>query len=185
MKFVLIFGPSAVGKMTVGQELAALTHLRLFHNHMSIEFVLPFFDFGHPSFKYLNNLIRREVFQEVAKSDLPGLIFTFVWAMDYPEEDEYVDEITQLFESQGATIFYVELLADQAIRAERNRHPHRLSHKPSKQRSNADDVFWHHENKYRLNTHPGEFKRPNYLRLRTDDKSAYETAISIKTHFGW
>ena len=34
---VIILGPHAVGKMTVGQELAKITGLRLFHNHMSIE----------------------------------------------------------------------------------------------------------------------------------------------------
>ncbi|MED3553043.1 hypothetical protein P4449_21750 [Cytobacillus praedii] len=37
MKFVLIFGPQAVGKMTVGQELEKITELKLFHNHMTIE----------------------------------------------------------------------------------------------------------------------------------------------------
>jgi ATP-dependent protease Clp ATPase subunit len=31
MKFVLIFGPQAVGKMTVGQELEKITELKLFH----------------------------------------------------------------------------------------------------------------------------------------------------------
>ena len=33
MKLVIIFGPHAVGKMTVGQELAKITDLKLFHNH--------------------------------------------------------------------------------------------------------------------------------------------------------
>jgi hypothetical protein len=33
VKFVVIFGPPAAGKMTVGRELAALTGWRLFHNH--------------------------------------------------------------------------------------------------------------------------------------------------------
>lgn len=42
MKFVLIFGPQAVGKMTVGQELAKITGLKLFHNHMTIDLVNPF-----------------------------------------------------------------------------------------------------------------------------------------------
>jgi shikimate kinase len=37
MKLIVIFGASAVGKMTVGQELAKLTDLRLVHNHMIIE----------------------------------------------------------------------------------------------------------------------------------------------------
>lgn len=44
MKFILIFGPQAVGKMTVGQELAKLTDLKIFHNHMTIDLVSPFFD---------------------------------------------------------------------------------------------------------------------------------------------
>ena len=39
MKFILIFGPQAVGKMTVGQELAKITNLKLFHNHMTIDLV--------------------------------------------------------------------------------------------------------------------------------------------------
>lgn len=42
MKFVLIFGPQAVGKMTVGHELEKRTDLKLFHNHMTIELVTPF-----------------------------------------------------------------------------------------------------------------------------------------------
>lgn len=33
MKLLLLFGNSAVGKMTVGQELARITPFRLFHNH--------------------------------------------------------------------------------------------------------------------------------------------------------
>jgi shikimate kinase len=37
MKLVILFGPPAVGKMTVGQQLANLTGFKLFHNHMTIE----------------------------------------------------------------------------------------------------------------------------------------------------
>ncbi len=41
MKLVMIFGNLAVGKMTVGQELAKITNFKLFHNHMTIEPVIP------------------------------------------------------------------------------------------------------------------------------------------------
>ena len=37
MKFIIITGPQAVGKMTVGQELVKITNLKLLHNHMTIE----------------------------------------------------------------------------------------------------------------------------------------------------
>ena len=60
MKFILLFGPQAVGKMTIGHELEKVTDLKLFHNHMTIELVKPFFDFGTPSFHRLVNLFRNE-----------------------------------------------------------------------------------------------------------------------------
>lgn len=37
MKLVIIFGPQAVGKMTVGQELEKTTNLKLFHNFLVME----------------------------------------------------------------------------------------------------------------------------------------------------
>ena len=40
MHFVFVFGPPAVGKMTVGRELAARTGYKLLHNHMTVEPVL-------------------------------------------------------------------------------------------------------------------------------------------------
>ncbi|GAA0433130.1 hypothetical protein Aca07nite_02490 [Actinoplanes capillaceus] len=38
---LFIVGPPAVGKMTVGERIAARTGLRLFHNHLAIEPVPP------------------------------------------------------------------------------------------------------------------------------------------------
>jgi len=58
MKFVLIFGPQAVGKMTVGQELANITELKLFHNHMTIELLEPLFSFI-PEMWELSTLFRK------------------------------------------------------------------------------------------------------------------------------
>jgi len=46
MKLVIITGPHAVGKMTVGQELTKITPLKLFHNHISIELVASLMPFG-------------------------------------------------------------------------------------------------------------------------------------------
>ena len=34
-KLIVIMGPQAVGKMTVGQELVKMTGLKLFHNHVT------------------------------------------------------------------------------------------------------------------------------------------------------
>ena len=39
MKLLLLFGDAAVGKMTVGQELAKITGLKLFYNHLILFYV--------------------------------------------------------------------------------------------------------------------------------------------------
>lgn len=184
MKLILIFGPSAVGKMTVGQELSKITGLKLFHNHTSIEWVLQFFDFSEPGFTYLNNLLRFETFQQVAKSDLPGLIFTFVWAFDSPREKAYVDRVVKIFEDVKGEIFYVELEAALETRVARNKHEHRLAHKPSKRNfEKSEAIFWHDQKKYRLNSKEGELKGANYLRIKNDDLSPEEAAKMIVEKF--
>jgi len=109
MKFVIIFGPPAVGKMTVGYELAKLTGFRLFHNHLTIELVLNFFDFGQPQFNTLVSEFRRRIFEEVAESDLPGLVFTFVWALDAESDRAFIERSCDIFRGKSADIYFVEL----------------------------------------------------------------------------
>ncbi|WP_339166189.1 AAA family ATPase [Paenibacillus sp. FSL R5-0341] len=184
MKFVIIFGPQAVGKMTVGQELEKITKLKLFHNHMTIELVTPYFSYGTPQGKRLVNLFRQEIFEEVAKSDLPGLIFTFVWAFDLKQDGEYIRQISELFASHGGQVCYVELEADASERLERNKSPHRLLHKPTKR-----DIAWSERDlldtmkKYRLNSEPGEITHEHYIRIDNTHKSPDEVAQLIKERF--
>lgn len=184
MKFVLIFGPQAVGKMTVGQELEKLTGLKLFHNHMTIELVTPFFSYGTETGKRLVGLFRQEIFEEVSKSDLYGMIFTYVWALDQKSDCDYVDEVCNLFESRGGTVYLVELEADLEERLERNKSPHRLAHKPTKrnlERSERD--LKSTMGKYRLNSIDGEIKRENYIKINNANLSAEEVAEIIKEKF--
>ncbi len=105
MNLLIIFGPPAVGKMTVGLELQTLTGMRLFHNHMTIDLVLNFFDFGHPQFKTLVGEFRRRIFEEVAISDLAGLIFTYVWALDHESDKAFIEQSCDIFRARGATVY--------------------------------------------------------------------------------
>lgn len=66
MKFVMIFGPQAVGKMAVGQELQKITDLKLFHNHMTIDLLVPLFEFNSEMWR-LVNLFREEIFESGKK----------------------------------------------------------------------------------------------------------------------
>ena len=184
MKLVLLFGPQAVGKMTVGQELANITDLKLFHNHMTIDLVSHFFDYSTKEGKRLVNLFRQEIFEEASKSNLYGMIFTFLWAFDMQEDWDYVDRLTQLFESRGGTVYFVELEADVEERLERNKTPNRLEHKPSKR-----DIEWSEADlresmeQHRLNSLEDEITYPNYIKLDNTNLSAAEVAKIIKERF--
>jgi hypothetical protein len=47
------------------------------------------------------NLFRKKIFEEVSKSDLDGLIFTYVWDFDKKSNWKYIDKICKIFESKG------------------------------------------------------------------------------------
>ena len=186
MKLVLITGPQAVGKMTVGQHLAARTGLKLFHNHMTIDLVSPFFDYSTQEGRALVAHFRQKIFEAVAASDLPGLIFTYVWAFDLPSERPYVDSIIDVFTAKGATVYLVELEANLEERLTRNASENRLAHKPSKR-----DLDWSEaelrkaHSEHRMNSEPGELDFENYVRIDTTTLTAGDTARSIIAHFGW
>ena len=172
-KLLILFGPAAVGKMTVGKALAEQTGLKLFHNHMTIELIIPFFNFGTPSFKRLVKEFRQRIMEEVAQSDLPGLIFTFVWALNEPEDRAYVDDLTQTFTEVGAEIFYVELQADQEVRLQRNKTEYRLSQKPTKRNLQfSENNLLEMDANYQLNSDGDFFYEKNYLKIDNTDLSA-------------
>ena len=181
---VLLVGPPAVGKMTVGEELSRLTGLPLFHNHLSIEAVLPVFYFGDPAFNRLVTMIRQRVIAEAAESDLPGIIFTYVWAFDQESDRRYVEELRRPYEEEGRRVVYVELWADQGTRLERNAAPSRLEAKPSKRDvENSRRVLLSDEERHQLSSN-GDFPFEPYLFIDNTDLSAAAVAEREAEHFG-
>jgi len=133
MNFVLITGPPAVGKLTVGNALAKRLGYKILSNHDSIELALRFYYFGNKGFKEINEGIRKLIWNATAKhKDIEGMIFTLVWAFDLQVDWDYVDDMKGIYEDEGWTFHIVELSADQATRLQRNIHPDRLRAKPSK-----------------------------------------------------
>lgn len=184
MQLILITGPPAVGKMTVGKALAQRTGFKLFHNHMSIRLVRAFFDFGTPGFSALDRSIRFSIFREVAKSDLPGLIFTLVWAFDHPEDHAYVQEIAQIFTDQGGEVMIVELEASLSERLIRNTGADRLLEKPSKRDiARSEEVLLNEEREYRMNSQPGELASFKHFKIDNTQLSAVEVATRIQAFF--
>lgn len=183
MKLLFLIGASAVGKMTVGQELTKITEFKLFHNHLTIEPVIELF--GEFNLKITKKL-RKIYFEEFAKTNNYGLIFTYVWAFDKKEDWDEIEKIKDIFKNYDTEFYYVELIASQKERLKRNNTENRLSHKPSKRNVEFSDKLLIEDDKnYRLISDVGEIKFENYLRIETDGLSAEKTALKIKEYFAF
>ncbi len=184
MKLIVIFGPQAVGKMTIGHELEKITSLKLFHNHMPIELVTPFFSYGTDTGKRLVKLIREEIFKAVATSDQEGLIFTYLWYFDDSKDKEYLESLVKIFKDNNSEIYYVELEADEEERIKRNKTEHRLEHKPTKRNIEwSENQLKNSTKEHRVNSNEGEIEEKNYLRINNTSIEAQEVAILIKEKF--
>lgn len=181
MKLLILIGNSAVGKMTVGQELCKITPFRLFHNHVAIEPVLEVFgSFYGPAI----HRIREVIFEEFAKTDNYGLIFTYMWAFDMPSDWEYIARVKEIFGLPEEDIYHVELVAPQEVRLQRNATENRLKNKASKLDIDASNArLIRDDENYRCESLPGEIPFPNYLRLDNSNLSPAEAAQIIKKTF--
>lgn len=183
MKLLFLIGNTSVGKMTVGQELCKITPFRLFHNHMMIEPVLEIFGTFRGD---VIQKLRHVVFEEFAKTDNYGLIFTFIWAFDMQEDWEYVERIKRIFALEYKDIYYVELIAPQDVRLNRNNTENRLKHKASKRDiAVSNQLLIRADQSYRCESLPGEITFPNYLRLDNAHLRAEDAAKAIKEHFSF
>ncbi len=167
--------------MTVGLELEKLTGIKLFHNHTTIEPILKYFEFGSPAFNRLVKNFRRQIFNEVANSDLTGLAFTFVWDLDDDSDKDFVMESCATFNAIGADIALVELSADLDERLIRNQLPDRLEAKPSKRNiERSEENLMTLENNHRLNSSGGNINVPyKHISIDTSILSASQTAQII------
>lgn len=180
MKMILIFGPQAVGKMTIGERISDKMGLPLLYNHVTLDAIWPYIGWNEKTFE-LSDQLRLDMFDYIAKDpDHGGLIFTFVWAFDRAEDWDFVEKIKATFYKRHHELYFIELAADLDERLRRNQTENRLLKKPSKR----NIEFSNHElltsaEHHRLNSHPGEITEANYLKLDITDLSAEESSTKI------
>lgn len=183
-KFVMIIGPEAVGKMMVGQELAKLTDLKFMHNHETIDCLTNVFEFGSIARRRLTSLFRYSIFEEVAKSDLAGIIFSacFDFGRDIEEERAEFSKWMALFDE----VYVVELEASLEERLCRNKTENRLKNKMSKRDlEKSENRLLQSMINHRLNSQQGEGEAifPNFFKINNENLSAEEVGKMIQERF--
>lgn len=154
-ELIVLFGPPAVGKMTVGRTLCARSDFRLFHNHHTIEPLHEIFGQASPAFGTLNAEFRRRVIEEAAAHDV-RLVFTTVWNLGGERDADYIRGLVSPYVERDLPVRFVELYADLPTRLNRNDGVDRLAAKPSKR--DLDRSVAHlreREAAFTMNTSPG------------------------------
>ncbi|WP_246599751.1 hypothetical protein [Clostridium lacusfryxellense] len=64
--------------------------------------------------------MREIIFEEFIASENYRLIFTYMWDFDQKSDWDYVEHVTNIFRKNGADVYYIELVAPQVIRLQRN-----------------------------------------------------------------
>lgn len=106
MKIIFVYGPAAVGKLTVGRELAKLTKLPLFHNHLVVDAVGAVFPFGSEPFIRLRESFWLQAFTEAARAG-QSLIFTF--APESTVKSDFPERVRAAIEPFGGTVVFIAL----------------------------------------------------------------------------
>lgn len=116
MKLIIIYGAPATGKYTIGTELSRMSGYKLFHNHLSIDYVRPFIEFGTDEFWRVTGEVRHALIAGAARAGV-DLVKTFVYGKG--SDDEYFAKTIAAAEDNGGEVGLVLLLCDKEERRRR------------------------------------------------------------------
>ena len=122
---VFVYGPPAVGKLTVAREVARQTGFRVLHNHLTIDAVTSVFEWGTPSFFRLVDEFRTSLV-ETAATEGVDLVLTFAYAP--PGDDRAVHGYVDAYNGHGGRVLFVQLRASESELVRRAVDPSRHAH---------------------------------------------------------
>lgn len=117
MKLIILYGPPASGKYTIASALADKTGYKLFHNHLTIDLLKSVFTYGTSEFFKLNQMMRLEVFEEAAKQNIPGIIFTYVYEKE--KDDHFIRAIIERLKPYNAEVTFIQIYCEEKVLLER------------------------------------------------------------------
>lgn len=109
MNLIFLYGPPAVGKLTVAKQLQKKLGYKLLHNHMIINMLAEIFGYDGPERRTLVREFRLRILEEAAKDNI-DMIITVGNAGN--AIFDYFDTLLASVEVNGGTVYLIQLTAD-------------------------------------------------------------------------
>ena len=139
MKFLIICGPPAVGKLTVAKEIAKITGFKVFHNHLAFDLVHSLFEFDKGQFWKLITKVKMTVIEAAAKEkSVKGIIYTFCYE---PGDDKNIRKLEKILKKHGVKVYYVHLMTNKQTLYKRVKHASRKNFGKVKTVKNLKGAF--------------------------------------------
>ncbi len=171
MKLILLYGPPAVGKLTVAKELANLTGITLYHSHMILNDIVEIFGYDNPVRRKLEFEFKLRIVEEAADQD-KSLILT---AAPVGPNIEYYKKLIQEVEKRGGEVCIVRMTADKEELFNRVAHESRNQKIHDREKLQK---FWEE-----FPENLGEFFGGKQLIIDNTNISPAEAAQKIAAHF--
>ncbi len=110
MKLIVLYGPPAAGKYTIAKAIAEKTGYKFFHNHLTIDLLKSVFIYGTPDFFRLSQQIRLDIFEQAAKENIPGIVFTFVYEKN--TDDDFIRRLLDGVTSNGGQVVFIQIYCE-------------------------------------------------------------------------
>ena len=110
MKLIFVYGPPASGKLTVSGELSKITGYKLFHNMLTVDLAQTVLDWNDENFGNLTTKYRLITFEEAAKANVEGIIFTYAYAPKV--DDDFVKKVINQMKANSGEIHFVQIYAE-------------------------------------------------------------------------
>ena len=114
-RLVFLYGPPAVGKLTVARAITDRLPFKILHNHVTIDAVTEVLPFGSATFWRVVGRFRRDLVAAAAEENV-DLIYTYVFA---PGDEQHVADIVSSYEQAGGAVSFVQLLAPREVLLQR------------------------------------------------------------------
>lgn len=126
MKLIVLYGPPAVGKLTVARELIKITGYKLIHNHLAANLVASIFDFGTNPFYKLNDKFQLDMIEAAARAKVDGLVFTKCYIKG--KHDSFIRVLVLKAKKHKIKTCFIRLSCDEKILMRRVKDPSRKKH---------------------------------------------------------